>query len=191
MISLIPVSRVLNQVPVYSSRETFTIGNKKTSFGHIGWGDIKKSRGRIRGYLVKINECLAVNDFIFRIHHNDWDSVKFRLNILDAENFGQSLLSSNIFITTSKKSGWVTTALDKYNIVLCKDFIVALEWVDAWGKIQTDNNIETNQLTFSLSNHGGENYYRDTPDEKVDLTVTDKTPAMYFDVYRMGTKTLK
>ena len=98
-IRLSPKSTHLVPIVISEKMETHIIGNPKTGRTFTGWGDFKSLRGRTRGILIEGIECpVKVKSFFFRINHNDWNSVAFRLNFIKVENGkeDESLLQKNI-----------------------------------------------------------------------------------------------
>jgi hypothetical protein len=181
-ISLSPKIIQLDPVVVSEKAETHMIGNQKGSGTFTGWGDFKSLRGRTRGLLIDGLECpVRVKAFFFRINHNDWDSVAFRLNFINVENgkIGESILYKNIFLTSSQRHKWVKIDLIGYDVILCSKTIVTLEWVDAWGKVGEYSNL----LTLSLSKDSGHIYLREPGEEVGSLQPSDHAPAMYIEVY--------
>ena len=127
-------------------------------------------------------ECpVKVKSFFFRINHNDWDSVAFRLNFIKFENGreGESLLQKNIIFTTAQRNKWIKVDVVNYNVILCSKAIVTLEWVDAWGKLREYSNM----LTLSLSKSSWHLYLREPGEEVGSLKMDDHAPAMYLEVY--------
>jgi len=86
-IRLSPKPTHLAPIVISEKLETHIIGNQKSGRTFTGWGDFKSLRGRTRGLLIEGTECpVKVKSFFFRINHNDWDSVAFRLNFIKVEN---------------------------------------------------------------------------------------------------------
>ena len=145
-IRLSPKSTHLDPIVISEKMETHIIGNQKTGRTFTGWGDFKSLRGRTRGILIERTECpVKVKSFFFRINHNDWDSVAFRLNFIEVENGkeGECLLQKNIIFTTTQRHKWIKVDVMDYNVILCAKAIVTLEWVDAWGKLEEYSNMLT------------------------------------------------
>lgn len=182
LIKLTPVSFNLQEVIVNEKPKTIVIGNQRVGRNYTGWGDLKSLRGRIRGILVDVQDCpVKVKSMSFRLNHNDWDSVAFRLNISEVndKHRGNSLLKKNIFVTTGKKHKWVRIDLNQENILICSKAIVSLEWVDAWGKTGEFSNL----LTVSLGKNRGYTYKQELGEEYGQLTFGDSMPAIILEVY--------
>lgn len=183
-IALEPAIYSLETVHVSAgNRETETLGNSKAWRKMTGWGDFRSSRGRMRGLVIGNAACPArVKSFSFRINHNDWDSVAFRLNFLEMENAkpGNSILTENIIFHTDKKFKWVTVDLEKYGIEICDKVLATLEWVDAWGTFGEYSNM----LTLSLSKNGGYVYSREADEATGAFRFDENAPAMFIEVYK-------
>jgi len=70
-----------------------------------------------------------------RVRDNSFDSCLFRLhvrNIVD-ELPGNELLTQNIFVTVTKRSGWVVIDLSKYNLVFQGEIFLSLELLETKG----------------------------------------------------------
>lgn len=181
-IKLQPLVYELNPVEVSATSNTYKFGNQKAGRTFTGWGDFQSLRGRTRGLLIEEMDCPArIKTFSFRINHNDWDSVAFRLNFLSVENGepGTSILQQNIVITTSRRHKWVHIDLHDYNILVCSKAIVTLEWVDAWGPVGEYSNL----LTLSRSKNSGLTYRREPGEERGSCTHDENALAMFLEVY--------
>lgn len=181
VIKLSPEAYILNPIEVSGDVHVRTLGNNKVGRTFTGWGDFESSRGRMRGLIIEGAECpVRVKSFSFRINHNDWDSVRFRLNFknIDGISPGESILKSNIFITTSLKHKWVKVDLTSHNIVICNRVLVMLEWVDAWGSAGKFSNM----LTLSYSKSNGYTLVQE-PGENCATISEGIMPAMFLEVY--------
>lgn len=181
-IKLKPQPSVLDEVVVKAKPLTRILGNTKVDRKYTGWGDFQSLRGRTRGILIEGAECpVKVKSMSFRINHNDWDSVAFRINILEAKGDkpGNSILRENIFVTTDKKHKWVRVDLDNKNIIICTRVVVTIEWVDAWGKIGEYSNL----LTISLGKDSGFLYSQEPGEEFGTLSFENNSPSIIFEVY--------
>lgn len=182
-IALKPIVQNLEPVVIAVKNESHNLGNQKAGMRHTGWGDFKSLKGRSRGILIEGAECpVKVKTLSFRINHNEWDSVAFRLNFLKYENgkVGESILAKNIFITTSLRHKWVKVDLTDQDIVLCSSVIVVLEWVDSWGKVQEGS---SNLLTLSLSKVSSYMLIKEPGEEVGTLVAAEDTPAMFLEVF--------
>ena len=182
IIKMRPVAKILKEVRVSAAVQTIKLGSTKSGGTYTGWGDFKSLRGRTIGALMDGAECpVKAKSFSFRINHNDWDSVRFRLIFYDVKG-GQpdsSILQQNIFVTTSLKHKWVTVELKQHNLILCGQVIATLEWVDAWGSTGEHSNM----LTLSNAKNGGFTFRQDPGEERARYSPERYIPAMHIEVY--------
>lgn len=188
-VKLSPKSVELKEVAVYNKRIPIILGNNKKSSNYTGWGHNTSGVGRARGAIINPADLpVKAEEFVIHIHENTFDSVKFRLNIMIPGQNGEpftSLINENIFFTTSEKKGWVRVDLKPYNIVISEKLIVAVEWVDASGRVRTEKE-DSHLLTISMSKKEGYFYARETPEESIKLEMSNRTPSMYFVCYGIG-----
>lgn len=178
-IQLVPETRMLQEVLVYDKRALTTLGNNRKSFYHTGWGDNESERGRTRGLVIEKPEFpMLLVSFHMHIHENTFDSVRFRLQILGAAEPFRPLLTENIFVTTAKKKGWIEFDLKPYQIKVTERFVLAVEWVDAWGKPKGPDEF-SHILTISESRPGGKIYHREKPEEIIRLQDHTLLPSFY------------
>jgi CarboxypepD_reg-like domain len=181
-LKLKPRINQLNEVVISAKSETHILGNQKVGRGYTGWGDFQSLRGRIRGLLIDGAECpVKVKSMSFRINHNEWDSVTFRINFLEVKDGkpDNSVLTQNIFVTTAKKHKWIKVELNDLNVVICERSIVTVEWIDAWGSIGEFSNL----LTISLGKNKGYSYSQELGEQIGVLSVDQNSPAIIIEVY--------
>ena len=116
----------------------------------------------------------------------EFDSVRFRLHILQRQNVQSGnlkteLLQENLFFTAHKGQKWVRVDLTPYNLIIDQNIIVAVEWVDSW--VKTGGSY---LLTISTSRKEGNTYTRETPEEPFSVIRYKFTPTMYFETYKPG-----
>jgi len=184
-IKLEPLVQQLSEVEISVKQETEKLGNMKVGRTYSGWGDLESLRGRIIGTLIDEAVCpVKAKSFAFRINHNEWDSVRLRLNFLEFKDGhpGSSILSRNIFITTSLRHTWVTVNLADYDVIVCNKTMATVEWVDAWGKTGQSGN----RLTISNSKNSGYTFRQEPGQQSGKLTFDDFAPAMYLEVFKGG-----
>ena len=182
IIKLQPKSTVLTEVIISNKPESHRLGNQKVDRKYTGWGDFKSLKGRIRGLLIEGAECpVKIKSLSFRINHNEWDSVAFRINFLKVENGrpAESILKRNIFIITSQKYKWVNIDLSDHEIILCNKVIATLEWVDAWGPIGKYSNL----MTLSLGKDSGYTFNQEPGHEFGTLSFDKNSPAIFIELY--------
>ncbi|KYG72227.1 carboxypeptidase-like protein [Roseivirga ehrenbergii] len=74
-----------------------------------------------------------LKNFKFYIKYNDFDQVKFRINIYTLEDGVPSeyLNSQNLIIEiTDKKTGWIEVDLSELNLVVRGDIAIGAEWIE-------------------------------------------------------------
>lgn len=183
IIRLKPEPHVLDEVVVIARSATQILGNPQVDRRYTGWGDFQSLRGRIRGLLIEGAECpVKVKSVSFRINHNEWDSVAFRINMFEVEGNmpRKSLLKENLFVTTDKKHTWIKVDLNDMNIAICRRAVVTVEWVDAWG----DTGEYSNLLTLSLGKNSGFLFSQEPGEESGTLSYEKFPPAIVLEVYK-------
>lgn len=182
-----PSSQVLNEVTIRGRPHIVTVGNKGKSGLHSGWGDFTSSRGRAVGLLIKIPESkLKINKVAFHLNACEFDSARVRINLLKFKD-GQARpfenQKQNIFYTIHKKKGWIEVPMSEDIVVRSEEVIVAIEWVDAWAKPRTMEEGGSYLFTISLDNSRGSQYIRQTPEEPIDLVLSEFTPSVYLECF--------
>ncbi|MDG1477043.1 MAG: carboxypeptidase-like regulatory domain-containing protein [Vicingaceae bacterium] len=132
------------------------LGNKTTS-KTVSLGFTSNNLGNEIGVKIKIKKSPTyLKDFNVSIVKNEFNNLKFRLNFYDVKDGkpNKSILKENIIVTSTKKEGVLTVALDKYNIVVYNDFFVTLEWIEDLG--------DKEGLTFSAGFAGSATVVRST-----------------------------
>jgi hypothetical protein len=103
-----------------------SIHNKKT---------VDETIGSEMGMRYKTNKKNAlVKDFNFYISANNFNFIKFRVNIYSVKNNMPDTLVYNkqIFATVDNfKTGWTKLDLEHYNIKVNGDFVVTVQWVES------------------------------------------------------------
>lgn len=130
----------LSEVKVYNRKlNTETIGrqsdgkfiqvsihNKKSVQETIG------SEMGMRFKTKKPNPTLK--DFNFNISGNNFNSIKYRINIYSVKDHMPDTLIFNkqLFMTLNNfKTGWTKVDLASYNIPVPQDFIITIQWVES------------------------------------------------------------
>jgi hypothetical protein len=84
-------------------------------------------------YKIDIKKAI-LKDFNFYISTNNFNSIKFRVNIYSVKNNMPDTLLYNkqIFATLDQfKTGWTKLDLEQYGIKVHHDFIITLQWVES------------------------------------------------------------
>lgn len=103
-----------------------SIHNKKSVEETIG------SEMGMRFKTKKLNTTLK--DFSFNISGNNFNSIKYRINIYSVkDNMPDTLIyNKQIFMTVNNfKTGWTKVDLEPYNIKTPQDFIITIQWVES------------------------------------------------------------
>ncbi|XOV94790.1 MAG: carboxypeptidase-like regulatory domain-containing protein [Bacteroidota bacterium] len=182
IVEMKPIFYELSTVTVTDKENDLIVGNNKKSFQYTGWGDFESSRGRARGLVIKDIPCQSrVKSIGFRLKHNDWDSVAFRVNFLTMKGgeVDSAIQTRDIIIIEKGEKEWSEFPLDSYFITLCGDIVVVLEWVDAWGPDMYGSKL----LTFSISNQSGLVYRRNKGQREGRIIEDDGVPSIYLKLY--------
>jgi CarboxypepD_reg-like domain len=96
---------------------------------------VKETIGSELGMRYKTKQANAtLKDFNFYISANNFNYIKYRINIYSVkDNMPDTLIyNRQIFMTIDDfKTGWTKVDLLPYNIKVDQDFIVALQWVES------------------------------------------------------------
>lgn len=184
LIKLSPNAYELLNIQVVANRKTLKIGNDKKRYkGYTGWGASKPSEGIARGTVIDATQYpIALKRLAVKFRHNTFDSVKCRVHIHEFVNgqIGKSLLTKNVFFTTSKKR-WVFVDLEKEAILIDKSIAVGVEWVDAWTDKPT---FERHKLTIAARNSEGLFLTRSSPHQHWGISTSPRIPAFYVEAYQ-------
>ncbi len=110
-----------------------------------------------RKFSVGSKKPSLLEEFKFYIKKNNFEKVKFRINIYSIENNKphKKLNNSNIIIEIENKyTGWTTVDLGKYQIKTKDDIIVTAEWIEA---SKTGNQLS---LPILVPSFGSIHYYK-------------------------------
>ena len=96
------------------------------------------SLGSEVGTVIKVKKAPALIrdvNFVFKGTTYD-DSILFRINIysMNNEHPGETILSEPIYVVTNITKGILTVNLEKYNLYVENDFMVAIEWLEELGE---------------------------------------------------------
>jgi hypothetical protein len=87
------------------------------------------------GMLYKIdNDNTILKDFNFYISANNFNSIKFRINVYSVKNgLPDTLINKKqIFaILDNFKTGWTKIDLEEYNLIVRDGVIVTVQWVES------------------------------------------------------------
>lgn len=100
-------------------------------------GKVNQNLGSEVGRRFKIEKPSRLETFKFYVAANNFDTVRFRINVYDLQKGepGDNLLKDNIIILlTGKKTGWVSVDLKPYDVRADAWVAVGAEWIyGSWG----------------------------------------------------------
>ena len=139
IIKLVNVSVILPEIVVKPGKLR-KVGAIKTARGSQsqshGWILNFPPNGLEMGLKLDLGELPAlVKKLHVRVRHNPFDSSLFRLHIRNIVNElpDDDLLTENIFVPVTKRSGWVVIDLSKYNLVFQGEIFLSLELLETKG----------------------------------------------------------
>lgn len=100
-------------------------------------GRVNQNLGSEIGRLFKIKKTARLERFHFYVAANDFDTVRFRVNVYAVRRGrpGENLLKDQVLASVyDKKTGWVSVDLNPAGIFADESVIVAVEWVYAAGQ---------------------------------------------------------
>lgn len=154
------------------------IGTKSSSKRIVtGWAQY--GTGGERGLKIGFKKYpIQLEELNFFIANNGYDSIVLRLHIRSIQNDlpDKELLTQEILIPVTIKSGWVNARLNNYNLMLDQDVVLSLEWLKAWGKCRGDE-----CLLFSLSIFEGTLYAKEASEANW-LRKSKKSPSIYLKI---------
>jgi hypothetical protein len=96
---------------------------------------VEQTIGSEMGMRYKNSHTNAIlKDFNFNISGNNFNYIKYRINIYSVkDNMPDTLLyNKQIFMAVDNfKKGWINVDMEPYNIKVPQDFIVTIQWVDS------------------------------------------------------------
>jgi len=96
---------------------------------------VEETIGSEMGMRYKAKHADAIlKDFNFNVSGNNFNYIKYRINIYSVkDNMPDTLICNRqIFMTVdSFKTGWTKVDLEPYNIKVNQDFIVTVQWVES------------------------------------------------------------
>jgi hypothetical protein len=120
-------------------KNTATIGRqgagKMTQLSIHKKTKVEETIGSEMGMLYRINKDNAIlKDFNFYISANNFNSIKFRINIYSVKkDLPDSLIyNKQIFATLDQfKTGWTKIDMEEYKIKIKDDIIVTVQWIES------------------------------------------------------------
>ncbi len=121
----------LQEVVVKSSKLKKGFLGNRTSSKLINGGFSVDFLGAEAGVPIRAKKAETfINTFHFFIARNDYDSLRFRINIyeLRGNEVGKRILNHNVIIKNASE-GWNNVNLEPYDVVAEGDFMISLEWL--------------------------------------------------------------
>lgn len=186
-VALIPRARILDNIEITAKPEKILLGNNKKSHYRSGWGDFNSAAGRAIGTLIPASEIKVKVNKVFFHCENEFDSIRLRINLLrkfENKIIDLSAQNKNVIITLSKRKGWVEVNLPEWLMMdKGEEWIVAIEWLEAWAKPRPLEDGGSYIFTISQSRNNGFLYRRNTPQELAELTPVSLTPSIYLECF--------
>jgi len=187
----VPVS--LSEV-VIKPKRTHKAGMTKCAAGDVcGWGGIHFGKGWEIGLKIELGDLpVFFKSLHIRVHKNSFDTCLLRLHVRNVVNElpGNELLTQNIIIPISKKSGWAEIDLSKYQLTFQGNIILSLEWVDVRGvnknrlvSVKSDGKKlpPTAVIQFNTAKNQGGTYSK-WGSEAQWVHSNDRTPSFYLTI---------
>lgn len=95
-------------------------------------GKINQNLGSEIGRRFRIHKPSQLEKFSFYLADNDFDTVRFRINVYDLKKGkpGDNLLTDNVVVAVVGKSkGWVTVDLAPYDLRVEESLAIGVEWI--------------------------------------------------------------
>ena len=108
------------------------ITSKTAHGGLCGIGGTQRGRGHEIGTKIELGATpVLLRALHINVHNQSFDCSLFRLHIRSIVGNlpSEELLTENIILPLTKKSGWAEIDLSKYNLIFSGDIALTLEWV--------------------------------------------------------------
>lgn len=152
-----PQTRQLNEVVIKPQKMGTMVTGNTTDSKIMAEGFVSNDLGSEIGTVLKFRKKKPgrLESVHFNIANNNFDAVKFRVNIYTFKNgqVGENLLQEPIYLKTEVQSGTISLDLTDRNIIILHDCLLSLEWIEDLGK---------NNLMFSCGLINAPTYYRKT-----------------------------
>ncbi len=155
---------ILDEVVISSKKlKTYTEGKTKTKtkqqviFANPDLTNINLGSEIGRKFKLGDDDPSHLTQFKFYIKDNNFDSVKFRINIYTIVDNrpDKKINTQNIFTSADKDYiGWVVVDLSPFHIVVKEDIVVAVEWI---GHSKKGNELN---LPIIIPSFGSTHYYK-------------------------------
>jgi len=168
------------------------VGTTRFSYkrGFCGWAGNEFGKGWEIGTKIDLGDypkCLK--SLHIRVYKQSFDSSLFRLHIRNiADSLPQNeLLKTNILLTITRESGWITFDLDKYNLVFDGEIALSLEWIKVFGlddnRLVKSDGVEQSfyAVTFNIKREEGITLYKWGTEAKWSI-LEKSSPSIYLTV---------
>jgi len=163
IISMQPKSVELNMIEISAGKlKSKTMGFQKTDTRMNVYFSIGKqpnqNLGASIGKKFKVKkDKIHLDTLCFFIRHNNFDTVRFRINIQEIEQGKPSNFihqEAIIVELTDQKSGWISVDLSSYAIIMQENFVASIEW------IYSSKKGKYLQMPIAMPAIGSTHYYR-------------------------------
>jgi hypothetical protein len=130
----------LQEVVIFSSKLSIRTDGKlrtnaknKCIFANPDFKNLNLGSEIGRKFKLGSKKPSILSEFKFYIKENNFDYVKFRINIYSVLNNkpNKKINTENIFVTVSKNyTDWVEVDLSAFEIAIQEDIIIAVEWIE-------------------------------------------------------------
>jgi len=156
-----------------------------------GWSGTEFGKGSEIGLKIALgDQNVRLQSLHIRVCMQSFDSCLFRLHIRDVVNDlpADELLSDNILLLITKRSGWADVDLQKYNLVFKGDIALTIEWIKVIGahpdrvvKFSNSTQFTANNVLFNVHEKQGCCYKKNANEDKWSCNKT-QSPAFYLTV---------
>lgn len=182
-IALEPINFEVPEIIIFGRDvESYTLGRKKptkVTTGHSGTGAY--GVGKEWGLLIKYEDVpYYIKDVSFHTRFNTVDSVLFRINVYELNDFqlpGATMLKKPIYTKSYKRDKWISSSIIAHNILVEKDVVVTFETIRIWYRKKGKNQLF---FTHGAGYNEGTTYSRESSHSK--WLINQSGPiAMYID----------
>ncbi|MEZ5083926.1 MAG: carboxypeptidase-like regulatory domain-containing protein [Bacteroidales bacterium] len=131
------------------------IGTEGSSMGEVcGWGGMQFGQGNEVGISLGLGHSMvSLQSLHIKLYKQSFDNSLFRLHIRDIADGlpSDELLNKEVFISVTKKSGWIDIDLSLYHLKFKGDIALSLEWIKVDG-LNKDRLIRVNRNKKATAN---------------------------------------
>lgn len=196
-ITLVPSPTQLSEVVIRPAGRVFKVGvltfDRKAVFG---WGGTDPGKGREKGTKLDLGKKpVRLLSLHINVAVNSFDTCLFRMHIRKLENDfpAEELLTENILIPITARTGWDEIDLSKYNLVFKEKIALTLELLKN-GKVIDDKSLGADgkrvipRLYFNLNmkRRGGGLFVKDGVEGNWQWA--KRNPTFYITVQELNSK---